>query len=534
MNIKEQEENCIPIVVGVTGHRDLRPEDVPALEQAVAWELQKLRESYPNSPVRMLNSLAAGADQLCARVALQQGIELCCPLPMAREAYEKDFSPEELTAFTDLAARAADVFVAPHTEPEQGSRDYLYRQAGIYVAAHSHVLLALWDGEPGTDTGCGTAEAVGFMLEGNFQDGHFFHAANDGAVIHIHTPRRSKNQDFPVAVTMRENEPGSLRDVLTRTDRFNRDAKKTAQEAEPLMPAENMQSTVRKRLQSVYSAADTLSMNRQKHYLKIMGILAAFSVLLVLFYLLYDEAELNFCLIGYGVTIVLYALFYRLISGRRQHEKYLQYRSLAESLRVQVYLHALGFGESVCDDFTWTQKHDFTWVKEAVCALLIGEMEPCPVPEDVVKTFWIDGQLAYHRKACGRDAKKHRLRERITRTMLVCMVATWAVVFLLEYVFGGTMSVSIAGLTLRTWFKIFWGCLSAVTVFASGYYGKLSLERKSFDHEKMELLFAAAQKQYESAPQERKELFRQLAREELIENGNWVSYCRENTPDFSV
>jgi hypothetical protein len=50
----------------------------------------------------------------------------------------------------------------------------------------------------------------------------------------------------------------------------------------------------------------------------------------------------------------------------------------------------------------------------------------------------------------------------------------------------------------------------------------------------MKHLFASAALQYDLDPQSRMELFRQLGREELIENGNWVSYCRENTPDFSV
>ena len=30
------------------------------------------------------------------------------------------------------------------------------------------------------------------------------------------------------------------------------------------------------------------------------------------------------------------------------------------------------------------------------------------------------------------------------------------------------------------------------------------------------------------------ELLRMLAREELIENGNWSSYQRDNTPDISL
>ena len=71
-------------------------------------------------------------------------------------------------------------------------------------------------------------------------------------------------------------------------------------------------------------------------------------------------------------------------------------------------------------------------------------------------------------------------------------------------------------------------------MFVAGYYGKLSLERKSDDHEKMREFFAMASQRYDSDPDSRTELFRLLAREELIENGNWVSYCRENKPDFSV
>lgn len=528
-------QHTIPIVVGVTGHRDLRPGDVPVLEKAVTEQLQKLQRDYPHSPIRMLNSLACGADQLCARVAVALDIPLYCPLPMEESEYRRDFTPAELAEYDTLRGKAEEAFTAPATEPPQPGRDYFYRQAGIYVAAHSHILLALWDGVPGKPAGCGTAEAVDFMLQGNYRESKIFRAANDGAVMQIATPRASKGQSVSIEARLLENEPGSLKKVLTQTDRFNREARKITQPSgAPLLPAEYAEKPVPHRLQAVYDAADRLSMNWQKRYLKIMGVLAAFSVLLVLFYLLYDEAELNGCLIGYGGAVVLYALFYRLIAHRQQHERYLEYRSLAEALRVQTYLYALGNRECVCDDFTWTQKHDTTWVKGAVCALLIGQDEREPLSEDTVKALWIDGQLAYHQKACRRDAGKHRRQERTTRAMVACTLATWLVVVLLEYVFRGIMSTLLLGLTLRTWFKILWGCLSAVTVFVSGYYGKLSLERKSLDHEKMSSLFATAARQYENDPAHRKELFRQLGREELIENGNWSSYCRENTPDFSV
>ncbi len=525
----------VPIVIGVTGHRDIRPQDVSSLEQAVRDFLLQLKKDYPHSPVRMLNSLAAGADTLCARVALSLSIPLYCPLPMEKTEYRKDFTPEQAEEFDSLYIKAEQVFVSPFTEPEQPERDYLYRQAGIYVAAHCHVLLALWDGAPGKKSGCGTAEAVDFMLKGNYLDRKPFRAGNDGAVLHIATPRVSGQNVFPICATLLENEPGSLARELTQTDRFNaKAAKENPGKTYLLLPEKYLHNSVRNRLQQVYDAADGFSVKCQKQYLKILGLFAVFGVILVLLYLMYDELDLSNCLAGYGIAVGLYALGYLLLTRFHQHENYLQYRSLAEALRIQLYFHALGMPDQVCDDFTWTQKQDATWIKKAVNSLLIGPVPNRDVPWQQIKTAWVEGQLTYHTKAFRRNKAKHKKQQRITRAMVVCTLLTWATVSLLEYAFPVVISSAFWGLSLRTLLKVFWGCLSAVTVFVSGYYGKLSLERKSSDHKKMELLFAQALRQFNETAALQPELFRQLGREELIENGNWVSYCQENTPDFSV
>ena len=93
------------------------------------------------------------------------------------------------------------------------------------MALHSHVLLALWDGSPAKPDGCGTAEAVGFMLRRSFESGHScFQARNDGAVIHILTPRNSSYEVPVISIKLVENEPGCLREVLCMTDALNEDA----------------------------------------------------------------------------------------------------------------------------------------------------------------------------------------------------------------------------------------------------------------------------------------------------------------------
>ncbi len=178
------------------------------MRDAVRGELAKLQAAYPHSPFTMLNSLAAGADMLCAQEALALGMRLVCPLPFEADEYRRDFDGADLETFESLLRQADEVFVAPAQEPTALGRDFGYRQAGIYVATHCHVLLALWDGTPGEKGGCGTGEAVGFMLEDDYIGAPPFDAEGDGAVIHVSCPRQSRNQEIPIAVELLEELPG--------------------------------------------------------------------------------------------------------------------------------------------------------------------------------------------------------------------------------------------------------------------------------------------------------------------------------------
>ncbi len=151
----------IPITIGVAGHRDLRVEDLPELYKVVEQELKKIIDAYPASQIIMINSLAEGSGQLCAEAALKIGISLIVPLPKEENEYRKDFTGEVLAKFIYPCNAASEVFTVPYSELKQDqARDHYYRQAGIYVANHSHVLLVLWDGQEPSPNGCGTAETV--------------------------------------------------------------------------------------------------------------------------------------------------------------------------------------------------------------------------------------------------------------------------------------------------------------------------------------------------------------------------------------
>ena len=274
---------------------------------------------------------------------------------------------------------------------------------------------------------------------------------------------------------------------------------------------------------------------------------ALFAVMLVLSFLLYDELECNFFLPIYGGIILVYCLILLLVKRRKYHQKYLHYRLLSEALRIQFYLNALNLSEDVGDYFTWTQKKDTVWIKEAISALLIGEKKTNYLSLDMIKKSWVNGQYEYHAKALKRDLKKGRVNQLIAVTMLTCSLLLFVTVFSLEFFFPEVMNTimftnplpsfllqhSGQQFSVRSFFKIILGTVSAITLFTSNYYGKLSFERKTIDHQKMMCLYQQADQEFEHNDYNSR-LFLNLAREEMIENGEWFSYCRENKPTFNL
>ena len=217
----------ITLVVSVTGHRNIRSEDKHTLRESVRGVLNDLLYKHPHSKILMLNSLAEGADQLCAEVALELKIPITAVLPMPVPKYEEDFQGDVLQCFRNLLDSASEVLIVEDIEPKMNeSRDYHYRQAGIYLVSHSHVLLACWDGKPASPGGCGTAEIVDFMLNRSYTAScSLFRGMGDGSVIQIVTPR--KGEDIPEqagSLHILENSPGVMANSMQMTDEFNHDS----------------------------------------------------------------------------------------------------------------------------------------------------------------------------------------------------------------------------------------------------------------------------------------------------------------------
>jgi hypothetical protein len=159
----EENEDGVPFVFGISGHRDLVRTDVPELRKQLEAVFAHFRSAYPNASFELLSPLAEGADRVAAEVAIACGIKLNVPMPMLQADYERDFTTmESLSEFRRLLATANSHSELSDVQPDQfllsdsNGRAQRYAAVGDFIARASHVLILLWDGHDNEKLG-GTA-----------------------------------------------------------------------------------------------------------------------------------------------------------------------------------------------------------------------------------------------------------------------------------------------------------------------------------------------------------------------------------------
>jgi hypothetical protein len=243
----KEKNNLVPIVLGVTGHRDIRDEDTSKLKDKIRGIFKKISQDYPNTPLVLLTPLAEGADRLAAQVALERGqVKIMVPLPMPKEEYKKDFeSKASKDEFEELLRKADTYFELPLVEGntlenirEYGlNRDRQYEQVGVYISRHSQILIALWDGQWKDSIG-GTSAIVKFRLTGEPESyirkkPSPLEPVERGPVYHILTPRKSNPQldgEIFKLTILRPKNYGNIdtkqlkyENILKNIDKYNRD-----------------------------------------------------------------------------------------------------------------------------------------------------------------------------------------------------------------------------------------------------------------------------------------------------------------------
>ncbi|HEX2225070.1 MAG TPA: hypothetical protein VHN15_12785 [Thermoanaerobaculia bacterium] len=136
--------------VGITGHQKLPDPDAwPWVESALRTVLSNIER-----PWLAVSSLAQGADQVFARIAIEQGADLYAVVPFPE--YEETFPDGESQAlYRELLRQASSVEILERLASDEES----YLRAGQRMVDLSNLVVAVWNGKKAAGLG-GTGDIV--------------------------------------------------------------------------------------------------------------------------------------------------------------------------------------------------------------------------------------------------------------------------------------------------------------------------------------------------------------------------------------
>lgn len=283
-------------------------------------------------------------------------------------------------------------------------------------------------------------------------------------------------------------------------------------------------------IDKLYGAADVLSMKyAEKHEKKLLKI-SIIAPFIVFFFLLYEAIELHWVII---VVTALIGLLYYVYSHPKDEdalEKYLEYRVLAETLRVQYFISKAGIKKNVREIMPW-----FTDIRIPLVKNVLSQLPVIENKKERILNCWIRDQMKYHDKAHKKALKQHERNELYEKIALIITIIVYviALFFEISMMLHLPLEHEIAH-WIRAGFKIGVGSATAFTIFLANYYGKLSLQSKIEEHLRMYWLYEKVERKIRQTKHESPEDIIYLARECLIENATWYSHQKKNSPDFAV
>ncbi len=551
-----------PVVIGVTGHRDLPAEDIPQLQGAVNTVLLAIQEQSPNSPHILLSALAEGGDRVVAHSAINLGWKLGAILPASPELYGEDFSTlESRNEYRDLLSKATWV----ETLPCIATGPTAYQAANLRIARQSLYLIALWDGIPGDGDG-GTEDMVSMFRYGipepempGLPDNSLPDAR---PVIHIKTRRMKDTGQVQVADvgSIEELPPEPARipggeeklrwdRILHRIDDFNADTLACVNaygtdafaprletihaEHEQLPPA--AQSAAH-----LFAIADTMSNQAQTQRNRQMYWLFGLTLVAIFCEQVYSGPIWSpGWLAGAIITVVIAALVFSRGGRARLEARYLDYRSMAEACRVQYFWKRTGLSATVADHYLRDQRDELEWLRQVLRNTELRTHTATPTADryEFAARDWIDDQRRWFigdgtvsggKAGWNADRAKH-WSGRISLLFRAGIVVT--LILLLLHVFVA-QEIGRSDENALQWTIVIYGVLFGLAGMAAAYLEIKAFAEQSRNYRRMGLAMEMARHHLDTALEAGNHtaadnVLLGAGRDALTENGNWLLLHRD-------
>lgn len=555
-----------PLVIGVTSHRDIAASELEAVRQCVREFFARLQRDFPQLPLVVLSALAEGGDQLVAREALAAGARLIAPLPLPRDLYIEDFTdPAVRTSFNTLCDQSAIVqlpLLRGHSrsaiESHGMARDRQYAQAGAYIASHCHILLAIWDGSDSERLG-GTAQIVKYHLSGALpglierhrDTRHVLGAGDERLLYHIVCARVGAEGAAAGPVPVRSQwrtadstsadprVPEGFHLMFTRMADFNVDCERHARQIEAAARAHHdAERGATSTVDLLFRPADWLAMHFQRWVLVALRSTYTLAALMGIAFTFYAHLAAQNSLIYLFLLLFASGGFVAVLARKHGwHRKYLDYRALAEGLRVQSYWRRAGIAagndhEFAHDNFLQKQNIELGWIRNVMRA---ASLQPPPKPAAGtlagVIAEWVgesgkSGQLHYFERKTVERAGLHHITE------MIGSISLWA---------GIAISVFLAAFALRltheskTVLVSIMAVLSIIAAVREAYAHRKADKELIRQYRFMQRIFAAARAALDRThdPAGQREILLSLGEAALSEHAEWTLMHRERHVEHS-
>ncbi|MCE7888694.1 MAG: hypothetical protein DYH12_03160, partial [Sorangiineae bacterium PRO1] len=234
--------------------------------------------------------------------------------------------------------------------------------------------------------------------------------------------------------------PDEFRRMFDYLRQFNADAQRHAgsifTRAIPPEPTAAGSASIDK----LFAAADWLAVHFQRQVLRAMGGLSVLAALMGIAFIGYSHLPENLPYRDNAiyVFVILFAagvLLARVAQRRGWHRRYIDYRALAEGLRVQRYwlragVDAATSGAFAHDNFLQKQDVELGWIRNVMRTAGLYAIGAPERSNDLSKVVaeWIgepggDGQLGYFSRKAEQCSRAHHRMQRLTHLLLFVVIA---------------------------------------------------------------------------------------------------------------
>jgi hypothetical protein len=242
--------------------------------------------------------------------------------------------------------------------------------------------------------------------------------------------------------------------------------------------------------------------------------------------------------------------------ARHSHaeRKYLEYRALAEGIRVQFFWTVAGLTEAAAEHYLRKQRTELDWIRNALRSTVIFSGQGRRPDLALLKKHWIDDQAGFFKRAMHRDEKLNRLLESVVGLQVILAILAIIAIVVLDWhlvhdVNVGSLSgllshrvvdqLEIARHPAHRYLILAIGILTAGAGFLLGYSKTKAIKEQIRQYGRMGSIFDLASKKFEtftclSDIKMAHTLIRELGEEALNENADWVILHRARPIEMPI